>query len=107
MARDTPTTEININFNENLLSDYCDTEYPKFEILFTMQNEKGDRYWYDNSWHIVDKEDMIEDINSGLVERKIQEQLEEEFKVVKVVLLYIYNKMEDGEEVQILYDITY
>jgi len=107
MARDTPTTEININFNENLVWDYFDPEYPKFEIVYTMQNEKGDLDYYDNSWHCVDKEDMIEYINSGLVERKIQEQLEEEYKVVKVVLSYIDNKMYDGEEVQILYDITY
>ena len=105
MARDTPTTEINITFNEDLLGDYEIPEYPRFQIVYTMQNKKGELDYDDNSWLLTDKHIMIDNIYSGLVEWKIQEQLEEEFKVVKVVLLYVDNKMYDGEEVQVLYDI--
>ena len=106
MARDTPTTEINITFDKNLIENYYIPEYPRFEICYYIENEEGNLELSDyDSWIIEDRNIMIEEIEDGYVENLIIHELDEEFPIVKVVLLYVDNKMYDGEEVQVLYNI--
>ena len=106
MARDTPTTEINITFDETLVNNYCEPEYPRFEINYYIENEEG-RLDFDDvdSWLFSQKNEMIDEIEDGYVSNKIYQELNEDCPIVKVVLLYVESSMYDGEEVQVLYDV--
>jgi hypothetical protein len=104
MARD-KQTEINITFDENLVNNY-EPRYPQFQIVYYIINEEGELEYNDyDYWFISQKDIMIEEIKDGYVENSIFQELDEDYPIVKVVLFYVENNMEDGREIQVLYDV--
>ncbi len=105
MARD-KQTEINITFDEDLIENYYIPEYPRFEICYYIENEEGELQYSDyDSWIIEERNTMIEEIKDGYIENVIIHELDEEFPIVKVVLEYVEDSRNGGQEIQVLYDI--
>ena len=109
MSRD-KQTEINITFDENLVNNIYDLnylpEYPQFRIVYYIINEEGELEYNDyDYWVISQKDIMIEEIADGYVENSIFQELDEDYPIVKVVLFYLEDNMEDGREIQVLYDV--